>query len=95
MEIGQLESGSIDAYWVSESTTLANRYITPETALTTDFAAASGAKSSGFTIYSFVIKTLFALLLSQTQTPGKGICCRKIRGNKRLKICKQTEHRNC
>ena len=42
MEIGQLESGSIDAYWVSESTTLANRYITPETALTTDFAAASG-----------------------------------------------------
>ena len=42
MEIGQLESGSIDAYWVSESTTLTNRYITPETALTTDFAAASG-----------------------------------------------------
>ena len=59
MEMGQLESGAIDAYWVSESTTLADRYITPETALTTDFAAASGVNSSSFTVYLFIIKAVF------------------------------------
>ena len=57
--MGQLESGAIDAYWVSESTTLADRYITPETALTTDFAAASGVNSSNFTVYLFIIKAVF------------------------------------
>ena len=54
MEIGQLDSGSIDAYWVSESTTLSNRYITPETALTTDFSAAAGGMNSTLKCISYL-----------------------------------------